>query len=1768
MAQRTTPRFVTLLAVTAAVVALVAPGATLRTAPARADVTGPGAVHLRASASHQVGSITAGSSVATYQYAIVAEDTGNPADSMAHCLPQVPASTGFTGQAGDPAFPSNCEWPSVRTTSAAMHVVAQGDQTDFATPTATIALDPGRYLVSVMADGYRLDGAHFTVTSGQTSAVDVAMDPLPVPLGTIRLHAFQDTAPVDGTYEIGVEQPLAGFSARIYDVLGEVTTDWYGNQLCSVYRKAGTTVDAPTPAGVDDPLYLDPDSGKPQVVATPGCRSSASGDIVIPYLGQNRYTANVTSPTGTTWFQTTTLEGNHDWDVWVQQGDTGYDTEQTVGQELQPAVDFGFVPPQSLTGTATGEVKGSVIKLLSYIPGTKGVPIPGIGVSGGKPAGPVKDALLSLSDLNDGDRMVYTGPAAKDGTFDIKSVRNGDYQLTIWDASQNMILNSTNVSVRDGKATDVGAQGLVDWWTDIHGSVFVDTNANGKKDPGEQGIPGFVVTVKGRDNTVLIEGGINTAVTDDSGNYDLREVYPLGKWLIVEAFNTRYETTGVTYQADNQPTETTLLGPGVDINVLPIIGLTGRLDWGVRPYARGTNGGIVGTVTYDSTRNELDPRFSATEGYQPGVAGLPVHLYAVKTDPVTGAPVLNEDGSHEIDPALELNDAYTSEEWAPSTGCVPRYVDGTVLDYPGQLALPNPSSGSARCVESPMNGVQISPNEVDRDTSGNQVSFAQTVNGNYGFGDSKRNLLTPAASNDPTDGNGAPLPQYAALHCNPALDTYMGADACPTSLGTYDYDNQALKAGDYLVKVGLDEVKDTLGRPVYQVTKEEDVNVFNGDAYLPQANFPYTGDPITADTTTGVDTQPPLQPPAQQANLPQWPPCVGAHHTVKVTNPAFLAGGGSTFEGQSTPLCDTKLVTVRNAQSVAPTFSVFTPVPLPVHFWGLVINDLALSNDPRSTSYGEAAPLPNVPVGFYDWRGRLDDTVQTDFNGFYEALEPSTGTYNCPLPAGPCPGMYRLVGNDPGSVGSLNASYNPRFRTIATNFQAWPGTYTATDLAPTQVAALTVSPGTSQATPVNCDLGSTTPQIFAVDRPWIRANTTAGARTITVKGTGFGASRGSVVLERTNQTADLTTANALTVSSWSDTSITFTVASKYSGTTTNVTNGVYTLGITSTNGQKTVNGLRVHLMPAGNANVNSVNPELIQVNPPGGFATSDAGSHTLTTTSVQAAINAAAPFLGNALVVVYPNPSTPRGEYYENVITSTALSLQGVGPGGQGSSWVPGSILDGRGFSADNDTGTAWLATLTGIGTHAGPADVPDAATITVLSKGGWSLSNHLTVDGFTVTGGTQNDVQGNLNVINNNAVTTRTTGAVTTQGGGIYVHAGATGLQISDNVIAGNSGTYGGGIRVGTPYTAAGSVAVRITRNRIRDNGGTNLAGGVGVFVGSSLYRVDHNDICGNFSAEYGGAVSHVGRMSGGAIDHNRIWFNQSYDEGGGVMVAGELPRTPGALSPGAGPVAIDSNLIQDNLANDDGGGVRFLMAGNFPMLVTNNMVINNISAHEGGGLALDDAPDVRLINNTVIGNITTATAITSNGQPAPAGLSTGANSTQLQAKLPLGSPTFSKPLLMNDIFWNNRAGSWDGATIHGIGLAGDASPVNPWDVGNVDPGLLTAYASMFQSATGLDGAGSNRFGVDPTVKQAFDTSVTVEQWRTYPAFRQAVVLAQNVPPTLMGDYHLSSTSPAVNTGLTSLTLGTATYPAPPTDIDDQARISPYDIGADELNP
>jgi SdrD B-like domain/Polysaccharide lyase family 4, domain II/IPT/TIG domain len=1673
----------------------------------------PGAITLHVKSARTVApapAVQKGDAITKYHWLIAAEDAGNPHDAAANCLP---ARAG-----GSADFATKCQWPSVRETPGAVPVVAQGDETTLADGIPLADLPGGRYLISVTAGNYKIDGAHFSVDGG-TQQVTVDMQPYPLPLGTIRIRAFQDSVPVDATYEVGAEKGIPGFTAHLSDVLGEVTTDYYGNPLCTTYEHASGTT-GPIKFGTD---------GKPVVAAdsTGKCVSDANGDITIPNMGPDRYAAQVV-PNDPKWVQTTTLEGAHDHDIWVQEGDTGYDTEQTVGGERVPYVDFGYAPQTALTGTAAGAVKGVAVQINTYVGGAGGVNVPNAGVAGASVRGPVKAPWVALSALGNGDQAVYVGRGNADGSFDIRNVPNGDYQLTLWDNDQELILDSFNVTVNNGATVDVGQKGLVAWHARYEGTVFVDTNGNGAQDPGEQGIPRFAVALKERDNSIM-DQGINTVTTDAGGHYVLPESYPLSRFLVMEAFNTRYKTTGITYQADNQPTPTTLKGAAVDVSVLPIIGLKGRVDWGVQPYRAPDNGGIVGTVTYDTTRNELDPADAVTESYQPGVPNVGVDLYDIARNP-DGTPRTNPDGSTPlIDPATgaavhgpKLAETYTSETWQRPVGCTPRQYDGSVLADQQAIAVPGDTPS---CVEAPMQGIQVQPSDS---TPGN---FGQTVNGNYGFTTSTLNQFPPGDPSNPAPDHALPL--YA-------------------DLAAAGFPDQTLRPADYLVNVVIPD-NPVGGGKMYQVTKEEDVNVFDGDGYLPQDNFPPSaaeaadppGPPAAAPT-------PPDAPPSQAAGIVS--ACVGANHTVHVADQAFLDGGGSPFEGLARPLCDQKLVTVRAGQATAPNFNLFTPVPLPTHFWGLTINDLGLSNDKKSVEYGEAQGLAGVPMGVYDWAGKLVDTVDTDPNGFYEALEPSTSTYNCPLPAGPCPNMYRFVGNDPGQPGHLNQNYNRRYRTIATNFQAWPGLYTVTDTAPTQVAAVAIAPGSTQVNQVNCDPPATKPQLFAVDRPFIRSND--ANRTITINGLGFGAARGTVQASLTGLPIPV---NAQ-VATWSDTKITVTVPPTTPA-------GAYAVTVVKSDGQTSTNGITVHVLGT------LYNPDLYQVNPPSAAPNSF--------TSVQAALTAANRPGGSAqkLVVVWPGAvaaDNPAGAYFENPIMFTKVRLQGVGPGGFQSptAYVRGSIIDGLGFNPDNDRGAAWFALLGGL-TYAGPANVPDSAVVTVLAPPAGADQRPL-IDGFTITGGAQADNATNLNVLYGNTKTPLgAPGAAITQGGGVYVHARVNNLSVSNNVIVGNSGSYGGAIRVGTPYVPTiHNANVAISHNQVRDNGGTNLAGGIGLFGGTDRYSVDHNDLCGNFSAEYGGGMTQYGLSTGGDIAANRLWLNESYDEGGGIMIAGELPSDPNRPSTGTGPVNLHENLVQDNVANDDGGGIRFLQAGNAPISVVNNMIDDNISTHEGGGLALDDATNVRVVDNTVMNNITTATAITSDGRPAPAGLSTALNSAPLQRTLPGGSPLWSNPVMFGNIFSGNLAGAWNGSYVTGIRSpqAPANDPVNDYELGSSD--TLVKLAPTYSILTRYDPlvtpSPTNRINVDPLVKASYTVTADILTSRTFPSFKEAVIVAKSVDPALQGNYHLQAGSPAVNNG-----SGGQPNPNPPPstvngplgDYDGQLRIRP-DIGADEYYP
>ncbi len=1606
--------------------------------------------------------IALGDPITQYRFIINEDNTGDPwQDRYPDCSRYMDEAQTIP----NPDYPDNCNWPSIATVPSSSPIVTQGDET-ILSESASLTLPDGKYLISVIADDFRIDGQWFSLPMEEsapgsgTALVEVGMQPLPLPTATARIRVFEDNALPNSAPDAPVERGLAGFAGHVGDWGGEITTDIYGNPLCTEYEPG------PGPNG----YAYDADGLPIPIEGTGGhCLSDQNGDIVIPNLGTNRFEAWVVPPDGTTWIETTTLEGNKGWDTWLMEGDTGFDKEFVVAGEPFPFTIFGFVQPTDLLTdtTQTGAIQGVVAAAEVYVPFNGGLPYQGNlwgGLGGAKIVDTIPGPWIALSDLLGGDTAVWIGQGNPDGSFYIPNVPDGDYQLTYWDEQNLYILDLVQVTVKDGQVVDMGTLFLTGWFTRIYGHVFIDDNENGRMDPGEHGLEGYPLVMRRRENTEMDRGAI-AVLSEADGSYLFENTYPLNQWIILEAYTDNYYVTGVTFQASNQPEETTVLGNGVDVGVMPVIGQSGRIDWGIKAYAPGTNGGIAGTVFYDTTRNELDPALAAVEPWSPGIPNLRLNLYATVPCGTNAGVACDPSNQFEIagDGSLAqgaLLNWTTTEQYERPTGCQPRDVNGDPVDH---LVYP-PAAANKDCLEGMSMGTQF------------QAGFA-TLDGNYGFGE----ILT--------DTNGTPLAEPLAI-----------------------------PSGDYLVEVEIPN--DAFGRPLYQVEREEDINVFDGATWAPQP-------------------EPQIPPPA----------CAGALHTVDVAgigadgpdavyNPAFVDGGGSPYEGQDRPLCDVKLVTVSEGRSIAPSFTFFTEVPIPGRNWGIILDDLTLSTNPQDLLFGEKAGVPNAPIGIYDFMNRLVTTVHSDPNGYFQALLPSTTSINCPAPSGVCAGMYRYVGNDPGQPGNPNGNYNPQYRTIAAPFEVWPGVTIPADLAPTQIAVSILPPGSQFNAPATCQLDPTTPQLYAVDKVYYYLDSPDDP-LLNIWGLGFGdgQGRGRVRLDNVD----------LEILSWSDRHIQARLPLGVAGGIT--TAGPRQLRVGGATDQIMINGLTIHILGTG------YNPTLLEVGPGHSYAT------------IQDALNDAAALGEGAevLVVVYPGMAAqwnPAGVYYENLIMHSPVKLQGVGPGGvyDDATFVPGSVLNGLAFGGDTVTAENWRALIASLN-WVGNQQVFEGAVISVFaeSQNQFTAGFNAAIDGFTIEGGDQQGfpAPGQLTLV---------------QGGGIFVNGYARFLQITNNVVRSNGGSYGGAIRLGTPDLPADDPNkdaqndnIRIANNQILANGGVNLAGALGIFAGADRYDVSFNDFCGNFSAEYGGAISHYGYSPNGRIRNNRIYFNRSYDEGGGIMIAGELPVDPAnTLSPGAGPVSVFNNIIQANLANDDGGGLRFLMAGNFAFDVYNNIIVNNVSTHEGGGVSLNDAPDVHFYNNTVMKNITTATAVTSNGQPAPAGLSTTRNSDLLQVTLPAGAPLFSNPLLFNNIFWDNRAGSWTGAGVSGIGLDGDPAPINYWDLGMADLTFpLAPSSSILQTMVGAVDDGTNLVGQDPLVIQSYDTSIQVLPWRTNPHFVGVDIVAVDLPPNLMGDYHLGAGSPAID----SASASKDGVNAPGRDIDNDRRPSDqgFEMGADE---
>ena len=97
-----------------------------------------------------------------------------------------------------------------------------------------------------------------------------------------------------------------------------------------------------------------------------------------------------------------------------------------------------------------------------------------------------------------------------------------------------------------------------------------------------------------------------------------------------------------------------------------------------------------------------------------------------------------------------------------------------------------------------------------------------------------------------------------------------------------------------------------------------------------------------------------------------------------VDNPSFSINGGSHAHGSTVNYCDIKIVKVEANVNNRATFHLFTDVPIPSLWRGVVLDDMIPQTNPDSTLYTELLGVPKMPVGIYDFRSNKLTDVTTD----------------------------------------------------------------------------------------------------------------------------------------------------------------------------------------------------------------------------------------------------------------------------------------------------------------------------------------------------------------------------------------------------------------------------------------------------------------------------------------------------------------------------------------------------------------------------------------------------------------------------------------------------------------------------------------------------------------------------------------------------------------------------------------------------------------------
>ncbi|MFA5910617.1 MAG: Ig-like domain-containing protein [Vicinamibacterales bacterium] len=907
-----------------------------------------------------------------------------------------------------------------------MPVTRSGDETTL----ADLKVDSSkRYFVSVLPKVGSYNNGGASVAVGQ-SAVTVRVNSGPTPTAQIRVRVFRDNAPLNGMWDTN-EEPLEGFSVTIEDAGGrygmsaaQQLMDAFGNQIGTTYQPcpvAGTCT-APEVLSYGRGYLL----------------SDAEGWALIQNLAPGKYGVKVVSPGGTSWQQTATIEGTRVIDAWVKANEPTYFAE--FGPP-GPHADIGFTERVNTLGAGGNTISGQVTNLHHSRP-------PNFQMFSGATFN-FTQPWVALNTGATGGTLLYAQPTDPEGIFTISGVAPGTYQLVIFDSALNLIIATKVINVTTSLA--LGEVPVQQWYTRLYHYVFTDSNGNGFRDDGEAGIPEQAINLRFRDGTMY-----QSMPTDGTGFVPFEQVFPFFSWLVAEVDFTRFKATGVTAVVDAGGDPINGAWPGqigadLDPQVLvpqpqtenggasyrtetgPVlleafqgfIGQSSVLMWGKAPYASPDEvAPDVNVFPFDDFPGLGDTdhgKLGAFDGdqFNGGISGI-VHYSVTRAenDPRWGGAEVWEPGIADV--TVQLWDATRTKLLNEVT------TDSWDASQPTgcQGAVYNFLGTDKDCFDGLRNFNQVRPGVFD---------------GGYAFM-SQFEPINPAS--------------LTANWLTPVAERGLGFREVP------------IPAGKYVVRV--------VPPRGYKIVKEEDKNVDFGDEYIPQ-EFYLGGYPLgaggagSAPPKAGVDYEPLAV-----------PFCVGSLHEVPAELALYPDVPGA-YAGDQRPLCDQKLVTLRNGHNPGANFFLFTEAPIAGHIIGFVLDDTANEFDPNAPTFGEKYAPPFLPISIRDWTGREITSTYTDAYGVYNVLVPSTFTANQPIPSGMSPSMLTACINSSTTVNAAgetvpNPDHMKQYTQFCYTFNYMPGATTYLDTPVLPTGAFT---GVGQF-PVDAELPSGTPVIAKV----------------------------------------------------------------------------------------------------------------------------------------------------------------------------------------------------------------------------------------------------------------------------------------------------------------------------------------------------------------------------------------------------------------------------------------------------------------------------------------------------------------------------------------------------------------------------------------------------------------------------------------------------------------------------------------------------------------